>query len=245
MVDPINHDTTSTVATVGGETVKGGLIGAAVPIVGGALLGAMVLALLGAGGLIMGAGAIAGGLIGAGAVAPLAALGGALGLVNGSYKVSAEQQAFQDRIRGPQSQTQQAEVDGVQQGYQIGRVDGQKLGFQQGAQYGAQAVGKAIQDRVMAAQQEQMAIEQQQMAAAQAQPQAAHADIPSDVPADAPALTTAAAEAKTDGLSGPMQMASCECKVGAVNKIESNPVQALANQRDTSAAAAAAGVQVG
>jgi len=200
MADPINHDTTSTVATVGGEAVKGSLIGAAIPILGGAALGALLGSFLGPVG--MGVGALIGGAVGTTGAALPALIGGALGGLNGRDKVQAEQQAFRDRMQGgPQSQ---AEINGVQQGYQIGRADGQQIGFQQGAQYGAQAVIAQVQQHVAA---QQQALAQQQMAA---QPPAETPDV------------AATSEAKT-GFAD--KMASCHCE-SHVGKVEGDRAQA-------------------
>jgi hypothetical protein len=198
MVEAINHDATSTVATVGGEAAKGGLIGGAIAIFGGAALGAVALAVFAP--ALVGLGAVIGGIAGATmGAAPLAAIGGLFGIAKGGDKVNTEQQAFRDRVRGgPQAQ---AEIAGVQQGYQIGLHDGQQMGFQQGAQYGAQAVITQVQQHVAA----------QQQAMATAQPQV-----------DTPVAATS--EAKT-GFAD--KVASCHCE-SHVGKVEGDRAQAAA-----------------
>lgn len=156
MVEAINHDMSSSLATAGGEAAKGGMIGGAIAIGGGALLGAAALAavgaFVGAAGTMAVVGAVVGGLMGATSAGPMAAIGGLLGWAKGTHQVENEQQAFSDRVRGKQQEGavsyNTGEVNGIKQGYEIGHSEGMQAGFEQGAQYGAHAVIAQIQQHM-------------------------------------------------------------------------------------------------
>jgi|GEM_PF-6283334 len=157
MVEAINHDGPSSVATVGGKAVKYGLIGGAIALAVPLLLaGGAVAAIAGAAGAF---GAVStGGMIGLGLTgvfagiaafmssgyASIAAVGsGVLGALRGSNQVSQENSAFRTRVMdnmngraNKQAKTfNDGEVKGLQEGYTVGRQDGEQVGFQKGQEF--------------------------------------------------------------------------------------------------------------
>ena len=191
MAEPINHDVLSGVATAAGEGVKWGAIALLALPIGGALLGGVIAA--GTGYALVSAlvGGLLGG-VGSFALAPELMIGGGmLGLVKGGSKVSAEQQAFRDRVNGRQHKIagvyNNGEIAGVQQGYQIGRADGEQVGFQKGQEY----VVQQIQQHVAA--QQQMAMQ---------------------MPPEAAAMSAA----QTGSFAGKVASCKCESKVEMVDK---------------------------
>lgn len=156
MADPINHDASSTVATVGSKAVKWGLLGAiasfAIPalVIGaplflaGAAIGGVMGSILGVLGIVGGVGA---GVAGAAYGGTASIIGGSLlGVAKGGEQISKENAAYRNRGQRHHNTMTKAfndgEIKGIQEGYQIARTDMEPLAqkreqvaFQKGQEY--------------------------------------------------------------------------------------------------------------
>ena len=135
MAKPINHDTGSSVVTGTWEAAKGAALGFLVlPVVGALALGGGA-AILGFGAASIALMAFGGATLGVAAdvgfAAPIAAIGGLLGLKRGADKISEEKAAYQGKVMAHERQMtgerSMAENVGIQQGYQAGFMEGQQF----------------------------------------------------------------------------------------------------------------------
>jgi len=152
MAEPVRHGFWSGAATTAWETVKGVVKGAIFLPVAGAVVGGAAFALIG---LVtsaplslaaVGFGALAGGLFGAAvdayAMPYLATVGGILGVFKGGKRVSAESQAYQEKLE----LHQRAGLSKLEYAAQAGAAQGYAMGRQQGQQEGAMMVAEKLRE---------------------------------------------------------------------------------------------------
>ena len=131
MAKPVNHDTSSALATGWWETVKGSALGVVAAVAIGAgmmtgvglMLGASVPILVGMATL---GGVISGSFLGT----PGMVVGGIGGMIRGGNKITAEKAAYQNialaRSGRREAEIQNVQMMGMQQGYAAGVQDGQQ-----------------------------------------------------------------------------------------------------------------------